>query len=60
LVFPQAFIFVCRHRLLFGFVLTRPDVLAMTHVGTGFFSFPAFASLRFFAGGLFRAIFKSF
>lgn len=33
-----------------------PDVLAITQVGTGFLVFPALASLRFRAVGLFRAI----
>jgi hypothetical protein len=32
----------------------------MTHVGTAFLCFPAFASLRFFAVGLFLAIIISF
>jgi len=42
-----------------GEVLTLPIVFAITHVGTGLASFPAFANLRFFAAGLFLAILDS-
>ncbi len=59
LFLSYALIFLDRHCLLLGFVLTFPPVLAITHVGTAFFSFPAFASLRFFAVGLFLVMFIS-
>ncbi len=57
-MFPQALILPRLQCLRFGLVLTFPWVFAITHVGTGLLSFPAFASRRFFAVGLFLAVLK--